>query len=52
MTAWPSPVRVLGACGLFAAMLASASGFFHLPVLLGLSGAVMVAANLYAMVKS
>lgn len=48
----PSPVRVLGVCGLCAAALSTAAGFFNAPVLLGLSGAVMVAANLYAMVKA
>ncbi len=48
----PSSVRVLGICGLCAATLSAAAGFFNAPVLLGLSGAVMVAANLYAMVKS
>lgn len=49
---WPSPVRVLGACGLTAAALASLAGFLNQPSLLGMSGAVMVAANIYAMVKS
>lgn len=48
----PSAVRVLGACGLVAAALASTAGFLNVPVLLGLSGAVMVAGNIYAMVKS
>lgn len=43
---------MLGACGLAAAFLACASGFLDCPILLGVSGAVMAAANLYAMVKS
>lgn len=47
----PAPVRVLGACGLAAAFLSCASGFLKCPILLGVSGAVMVTANLYAMVK-
>lgn len=50
--ALPSSVRVLGTCGLVAALLATGAGFFDLPILLGLSGAIMVAGNLYAMVKS
>jgi hypothetical protein len=41
----------MGACGLTAAFLSTAAGFCNLPALLGLSGAVMVGANLYALCK-
>jgi len=51
MTAPPS-VRVLGVCGLFAAALIAIGGFFDAPILVGVSGALMVAANLYATVKA
>lgn len=44
-----SPVRVLGCCGLFASGLVAASGFLNEPILLGISGAVMVVGNLYAL---
>lgn len=49
---WPTSARVLGVCGLVAAILSTASGFLAAPSLLGISGAVMVGANLYAMVKA
>lgn len=44
-------VRVLGVCGLLASLLAAASGYFDAPVLLGLSGTVMVGGNVYAMLR-
>lgn len=48
----PTSVRVLGFGGLIAASLIAIGGFYDMPALVGISGAVMVAANLYAMVKS
>ena len=47
-----TPVRVLGACGLMASALAACSCFLGVPILLGMSGAVMVAGNLYALIRS
>lgn len=41
-------VRVLGACGLLAAVCSALAGFFGVPFLLGVSGAVMVVGNVYA----
>ncbi len=46
-----SSVRVLGICGLVSAVLAMLAGFFDTPFLLGVSGAVMTAGNLYAIWK-
>ena len=43
-------VRVLGACGLLAAFCSALAGFMDVPFLLGLSGAVMVVGNVYAIV--
>ena len=43
-------VRVLGACGLLAAFCSALAGFMGVPFLLGLSGAVMVVGNVYAIV--
>ena len=42
--------RVLGACGLLAAFCSALAGFMGVPFLLGLSGAVMVVGNAYAIV--
>lgn len=44
-------VRVLGAAGLVAATLTAAAGLFGSPLLLFTSGAVMVAANLFALLS-
>ena len=41
--------RVLGICGLVAAALTMAAGYASMPVLLGVSGTVMMIGNLYAM---
>lgn len=41
-------VRVLGACGLLAAFCSALAGFMGVPFLLGVSGAVMVIGNVYA----
>lgn len=49
---WPPSVRVLGFAGLVAAALIAIGGFHNMPALVGVSGAVMVAANLYATVKA
>lgn len=45
----PAAVRVLGGCGLVAAALSSAAGFFASPSFLAAAGVVMMAANLYAL---
>ena len=47
-----SAVRVLGACGLLSAFLSMFGGFTDAPALIGFAGLVMVAGNLYAMVRS
>lgn len=46
-----SAVRVLGFCGLVASALAAAGGFMNMPALLGASGAVMFAGNVYAAIR-
>jgi hypothetical protein len=43
-----SPVRVLGVCGLAAAVLSATGGFADVPVLIGIGGAVMLIGNVYA----
>lgn len=47
-----SSARVLGFGGLIGAGLIGVGGFCDVPILVGLSGAVMIVANLYAMVKA
>lgn len=42
-------VRILGGAGLAAAALSAAAGFLNLPLLLGVSGALMLAGNLVAL---
>lgn len=43
--------KALGICGLSASALAMLSGFANIPLLLGVSGAIMVVGNLYAIFK-
>lgn len=45
----PSAVRLLGLGGLVAAGLVAIGGFFDAPVLVGVSGGIMVVANAYAL---
>lgn len=45
----PSSVRLLGFGGLLAAGLVAIGGFFDMPWLVGFSGAIMIAANGYAL---
>lgn len=40
--------KVLGVCGASASALAAIAGFADMPMLLGISGAVMFVGNLYA----
>lgn len=46
----PSAVRLLGLGGLVAAGLVSLGGFLNAPLLVGVSGGIMVVANAYALV--
>jgi hypothetical protein len=46
-----SPVRVLGIAGLISSALFTVGSFAGAPWLMGVGGAVMFAANLYAAVK-
>lgn len=47
-----SAVRVLGACGFASALLSAAGGFAGITWLIGAAGVVMLAGNIYAMVRS
>lgn len=48
--AWPASVRVLGAAGIVSAALSITGGFLGVTELIGAGAAVMLAANLYALV--
>jgi hypothetical protein len=44
-----SSIRVLGLAGLLSAACSCLGGFAHIPELVGLAGAIMIAGNLYAL---
>lgn len=46
-----TPVRMLGACGMLAALYSAISGFTDTPYLLGVAGLVMLLGNVFAMVR-
>ncbi len=47
----PSPIRVLGLCGLLSAAFSTIGGFSGEVWLIGVASSVMLVGNLYAMVK-
>lgn len=46
-----SAVKMLGLCGLTAAFIGAIGGFFDIPFLIGVSSAIMLFANSYALIK-